>query len=229
MCFSQQTCVCHDKTCLLSWQKYAWSYKTSVVTKLCLSWQMFYHDRYLSQQTHVSCDKSFVSTSILLLRQKTCFVMTNPCLSWQKCACQNKTFVATKLCLSQQIFVVTNILLWQKYFVMTNSFSQQNFCHNKHNFVTTKDVFCRNKHLFVVTKLLSWQKWYLWQLLLILVSRCGLSQRCSFMRCSAVLLLLCPAFLDNLEIKKGVMFVDGKSLIKQVFNEALLIGDFHWV
>ena len=216
MCFSQQTCVCHDKTCLLSWQKYAWSYKTSVVTKLCLSWQKFYRDRYLSQQTHVSCDKSFFSTSILLLRQKTCFVMTNPCLLWQKYACG-----ASNWC--DPIFVVTIIFFRDKH-----NFSQENFCHNKHTLVT-KDVFCHDKHMFVMTKLLSWQKWYLWQLPPICLSGCGHSQRCSFMRCCTVLLLLCPAFLDSLEIKKGMMFVDGKSLIKWVFNETFLIRDFHWV
>ena len=25
------------------------------------------------------------------------------------------------------------------------------FCHDKHTFVTTKDVFCRDKHMFVAT------------------------------------------------------------------------------
>ena len=29
------------------------------------------------------------------------------------------------------------------------------FCHDKHTFVTTKDVFCRDKHVFVATKRLS--------------------------------------------------------------------------
>ena len=62
------------------------------------------------------------STSILLSRQKTCFV-------------------STKLCLSRQIFVVTNVLSRQKYFVPTNIiFSRQNFCHGKHTFVATKMI-----------------------------------------------------------------------------------------
>ena len=58
----------------------------------------------------------------------------------EKCACQDKTFVLTKLCLSWQIFLVTKICL-----------SQQSFCRNKHTFVATKDMFCHDKHMFVTT------------------------------------------------------------------------------
>ena len=47
--------------------------------------------------------------------------------------CRNNSCVVTKICLSQQ-----------------------KFCHDKHTFVATKDVFCH--------KLLSRQKWYLWHL-----------------------------------------------------------------
>ena len=100
-------------------------------------------------------------------------------LSWQKYACCNKTFVMTKLCLSWQIFVTTNVLLWQMFccdhhtFVTTNNL----FCHDKHMFVMTskwpvvswQTHVCLNKHVFVATKPLSWQKWYLWLLLPMIV------------------------------------------------------------
>ena len=78
-----------------------------------------------------------------LLQQKFCcnkhvFVMTSMCLSWQKVS-----FVATEVC-----------LLWQ------------NFCHDKQryachkkSFVATK-IFCHDKHNFVTTKLLSWQAYF---------------------------------------------------------------------
>ena len=71
-------------------------------------------------------------------------------LSQQMHACRVKTFVTTELCLSQQnIFVATKLLLWQ------------NFCHDKHTFVITKDMFCHDKHMFVVTKIsLSWQNFF---------------------------------------------------------------------
>ena len=92
-----QTCVCHNKTfvmttilllqqkmcfvmtytCLLQ-QKYACCDKTFVATKLCLSWQKFFVTKY------------YVVTSILLLRQKTCFV------SRQTYVCHNKTFARQK-------------------------------------------------------------------------------------------------------------------------------------
>ena len=48
----------------------------------------------------------------------------------------------------------------EKTFVMTNTSSvvtkvcllQQKFYHDKHTFVTTKDMFCHDKHMFVTTK-----------------------------------------------------------------------------
>ena len=70
---------CHDKsmlaaTKLLSWQN-------------CLSWQKFCCNTNICHDKHV-----FVATSILLLRQKTCFVMTNACLSQQNfCHDKNDT------------------------------------------------------------------------------------------------------------------------------------------
>ena len=58
-----------------------------VITKVSLSQQNFCHK------------KNFVATSILLSQQKTCFVATNRCLSWQTGVCHNKTFVMTKMIL----------------------------------------------------------------------------------------------------------------------------------
>ena len=55
--------VCHEKTHLLSWQKYACYAKTFVATKLCLL-----------QQTHVCHDKTFVATNIC--RNQNNFVTT---------------------------------------------------------------------------------------------------------------------------------------------------------
>ena len=68
----------------LSRQKYA--YRIIMFAKLCLSRQKFCFDKNM-----------FVTTSILLSRQKTCFVTTSILLSRQK-AC----FVATNTCLLQQ-------------------------------------------------------------------------------------------------------------------------------
>ena len=50
--------------------------------------------------------------------------------------------------MTNNYFVATNIIL-----------SQQNFCHDKHTFVVTKDLFCHDKHIchdktFVTTKMI---------------------------------------------------------------------------
>ena len=91
--------------------------------------------------------------------------MTNICLLWK-----NTSFVATEVCLFQQkfcrdkiMFVVTKLLLPQ-ISVMTNTrFSQQNFCHNKHTFLSWKShvlawqtCVCRDKSILTMTKLLLW-------------------------------------------------------------------------
>ena len=77
-------------------------------------------------------------------------------LSRQKYACRNKTFVATKLCLSRQnIFVATNI------------------CCEKHVFVATNILLSPQKTcLSTNTCFLSRQKWYLWQLPPVIVDMC---------------------------------------------------------
>ena len=77
---------CHNKHVFCCCDKH-----TFVATKVSLSWQNFCcdkivcHDKYLSQQKYVCCDKSFVATSMLLL-QKTC-------------VCRDKMFVTTKMVL----------------------------------------------------------------------------------------------------------------------------------
>ena len=51
--------------------------KTFVAEKLCLLRQIFVAGKVLSRRTHVCRDKhNFVTTSIFLSRQKTCFVAT---------------------------------------------------------------------------------------------------------------------------------------------------------
>ena len=91
----------------------------------------------------------FVATNTCLPRQNTSFVATKYACrakrfvtSWQACfcrdkrhvlyACPDKTFVATKLCMSQQIFVATTI-----------------FCRDKHNFAATSMLLSRQKSCFV--------------------------------------------------------------------------------
>ena len=68
VCLSRQTfccdtCVCHNKTHLLSWQKYDCRDKKYIATNRCLSWQTFCHDKNM-----LAC--------ILSLRQQMCFVTT---------------------------------------------------------------------------------------------------------------------------------------------------------
>ena len=77
-------------------------------------------------------------------------------LSRQRYACREKTFAATKACLSRQnILVKSNIPHDKHVFVTTKVLSRQAyFCHdkdglrvcrNKYTFVVTEDVFCRDK------------------------------------------------------------------------------------
>ena len=66
------------------------------------------------------------------------------------------------------IFVMTSILLLRQTHIccektcllsLQKSACRDKFCHNKHNFVVTKQAyFCHNQHVFVMTKVcLSWQ------------------------------------------------------------------------
>ena len=132
VCYNKH--VCYDKTCLLSRQKYGCQDKTFVQTNIFLLRQKhnFVATKLLPRQAYFCRDKHvFVATT----KQKT--EQNKKRLFWH--ACGNETFVMTNTCLS-----------WQKYFVATNIIlSLQKFCHGKHTFVTTKDVFCRDKHVFV--------------------------------------------------------------------------------
>ena len=87
-----------------------------VTTKACLSWQNFCRDMFiLLRQTRVCRDKSMLVITKLLLQQI--------------CVCRNKSFVATKiLCHDKHNFVLASILLSQeKTFVATKTcLSRQN-------------------------------------------------------------------------------------------------------
>ena len=107
----------------------------------------------LSRQTHVFCNKSML-VATKLLSQQTYFCW-DKYLSWQTILSQQKfchdklTFVATKVCLSQQ---QNTCLLWQNIFVATKL---------KHKFVTTK-VLSLQAYIFhgkghVLNSCLSWQ------------------------------------------------------------------------
>ena len=53
---------------------------------------------------------------------------------------------------------------WQKYFVFVATniiLLRQNICHDKHTFVTTKDVFGHDKHVFVTRKVCLSQQNYI--------------------------------------------------------------------
>ena len=117
---------------------------TLVVTKLCLSRQIFV-------TTHMSLSRQrfCLDKHTFLSRQKKCFV------------CDKSMPVTTKLLLPQnsvchdKSFVVTKVWALQKYSVVTNSFFfwQQIFCYDKHAFVMTKDIFCHDQHVFVMTNM----------------------------------------------------------------------------
>ena len=104
---------------------------------------------------HVFCrDKSTPVVTKVLLQQ--IFVMPNvfiatKVLSQEAYFFCNKTFVMTKLYLSQQIFVMTKVLLRQKYFVGTNRIF---------SFVATSILLSWQKMCFVATNTcLSWQNY----------------------------------------------------------------------
>ena len=118
----------------------------------CVCMHVEYHWRVLPQVSFLlRQNTSFVTTKVYLLRQ-TC----NTSSSWQKYACHDKTFVVTNTCLLWRIFDLTKI-----------------FCRDKHAFVAAK-VFSRQAYLCHDKRCvtcLSWQKWYLWQLLPMVVKQ----------------------------------------------------------
>ena len=127
--FLSQWKFCHNRACLLSWQKYACHDKTFVKTKLCLSQLNF-------------CHNNFFMTNTCFCHNKRCI------LSWQTHVCCEKTMlVVTKLCLLWQNFTKlchNNYLSWQQLCC------GKIFCHNKHNSVATnllsqQAYFCYNK------------------------------------------------------------------------------------
>ena len=132
-----------------------WKLVTGVKVFMC----SMFHITITITLTNICRDKRFLITSLLLswqahvCRNKTCLSLWQKWMSRQN-FCHNKhMFVLTNIC-HDKTFVATNIIL-----------SWQNFGCGKHTFVATEDMFCHNKHVFVMTKNLSWQKWYLRQLL----------------------------------------------------------------
>ena len=104
------------------------------------------------------------ATSILLSRQtrvaatNTSFVATKVCLSRQN-SCRDKhvLFVATKVLPRQTTQPAVQVCFWLGACIpgLCLILQRQNFCHEKHAFVSTKDVFCRDKHAFVATKFIA--------------------------------------------------------------------------
>ena len=153
---------CRDKRRVLSQPKYdaCRDYKTFVATDKhnFVATKYFCHDQTFvatnicRDTKHVFVVTIFVVTSILLLWQKMCFGATKTCLSRQKWACRDKSFVVTKLCLLLQIFVVTKLLSWQKD-------AKAYFCHDKRCVLSRPKHVCHDKSKLVVTKVLSWQNY----------------------------------------------------------------------
>ena len=126
----------------------------------------------------------FVATKVLSWQTHLCHDKTHLLSQW-KYTCRNKTFVATKLCLSQQ-----KLLSWQAYFCR----DKWHFYHNKHTFVMTKvsllqqnRACCNKSESFVATKVLSQQKCLSWQFLLWQAyfchdKRCVLSQHMGILK-----------------------------------------------
>ena len=103
--------VCHDKRFVTKHILLSQQNTSFVKTKVYLLWQNYVcHDKLL-QQTCICCDIYTFLTTKDILSQQTC-------LSWQKCACHNKTFVANffwswqNVCRDKHKFVATSILLY---------------------------------------------------------------------------------------------------------------------
>ena len=130
-----------------------------VMTKVCLLQQSLSQQNYvccytiiLSQQTSACCNKSFVATSILLLRKwclsQQIFVVRK--VMTKIFCCDKHTFVVTKIvfCRNKPVFVVLTCVCGDKTFVVTKIV----FCGNKPVFVVLTCV-CGDK-TFVATKMI---------------------------------------------------------------------------
>ena len=116
--FVSQWQFCCNKTHLLSRKS------RFATTNAFLLQQNFCHDKHLLRQTHVVTktflllrqtlchNKTFVTTSILLSRQKMCLLWQKICLSQQKYFCRDKR----------------HVLLCKHALVMTKLLSQQKWC-----------------------------------------------------------------------------------------------------
>ena len=99
--------------------------------------------RPLSQQKYACCDKTFVTRKTktkILMSQQAYFCHDKRCVLLQQ------TCVMTKVSLSQQNFLATKFCLSWQIFVATKN-------HDKHTFVTRKDMFCHDK-MFVMEKMI---------------------------------------------------------------------------
>ena len=81
-CLSRQTCVCHDKTHLLLWRKYACCNSMLVVTKLCLSRHTFITTKdmfcmfVMTKMKLCLTEDAFCHDKRMFVMTNTCFVMT---------------------------------------------------------------------------------------------------------------------------------------------------------
>ena len=146
-----------------------WNLSTN--TRLSISWQclgnLWHKSNYCGAWGYRWRELPQVS---FLSRQNTSFVATKVCLLQQKYVCHDKIFLSWQnfghdKCLSRQ-----TVLLWQKFCPDKHTFVASNtyLSWQKTSFVATIHLFCHNKSMLVTTKLLLWQKWYSWQLLLMI-------------------------------------------------------------
>ena len=170
-CLSWQTLVCHNKTPVLSRQKYA-CHNIFLSRQTCLPRQAYFcHNKrhvchaasiifvatkVLLQQTHVCRDKHlFVTTKHMFCHDKSMLVTTYFCHDKHMFAAASILLSQQKTCLSCRKYN----FCCDKSFVATNTcLSRQTLvCHDKSMLVTT--YFCHDKHMFAAASiLLSQQK-----------------------------------------------------------------------
>ena len=127
-----------------------WQNTSFVMTKVCLLWQNFCHDK------HIFVNK-FITANIILLQQNICrdkltFVMTNVFVVTKHVFCHDKhNFVTTN-------FATSLLLSWQTC-----------VCHDKTHLLSWQKYACHDKSLLQ-------QKSYFWRLLpMILLCFCGMT------------------------------------------------------
>ena len=127
---------CHNKSFVVTNRCLSWQNTSFVMTKICLSWQKY------------ACrDKSFVTTKLCLLRWT--------CLSWQNFCCNKHNFVTTNvllrqayLCHDQHMFVM----------IIKKSFVATKVCLSQQNLLLRQNYVCHNKTFVATSILLLWQE-----------------------------------------------------------------------